>query len=67
MIVSGRLCLHQDRSELQRDRATAEDARGRGGPAGLLGIEYFDAVLVHDPPEMGPVLAPAAPWRDCCA
>ena len=24
----------------------------------LLGIEYFDAVLVHDPPEMGPVLAP---------
>jgi len=59
-IVSGRLCLHNVRSELQQpNRATAEDAiRDVEDQLDLLGIEYFDAVLVHDPPEMGPVLAP---------
>ena len=58
-IVSGRLCLHRGRSELQVPlEATAGDAVGDvEDQLRLLGIDYFDAVLVHDPPEMGPVLA----------
>ena len=57
-IVSGRLCLHRNRSELQRDlEPTAEDARRDvEDQLGLLGIGYFDAMLVHDPQEMDPVL-----------
>jgi aryl-alcohol dehydrogenase-like predicted oxidoreductase len=58
-IVSGRLCLHRGRSELQQPlEATAGDAvRDVEDQLRLLGIDYFDAVLVHDPPEMEPVLA----------
>jgi aryl-alcohol dehydrogenase-like predicted oxidoreductase len=58
-IVSGRLCLHQNRSALQAPLSpTAEDAeRDVEAQLDLLGIGYFDAVLVHDPPEMEPVLA----------
>jgi aryl-alcohol dehydrogenase-like predicted oxidoreductase len=60
VIVSARLCLHQNRSELQRDLApTADDARRDvEDQLRLLGLGYFDAVLVHDPPEMGPALGP---------
>ncbi|MER3404276.1 MAG: hypothetical protein C4289_03145, partial [Chloroflexota bacterium] len=60
VIVSGRLCLHRIRSELQRELApTAEDAiRDVEDQLALLGIEYFDAVLVHDPADMGPAPAP---------
>ncbi len=60
VIISGRLCLHRQRSELQRELApTAEDAiRDVEDQLALLGIDYFDAVLVHDPAEMEPVLAP---------
>jgi aryl-alcohol dehydrogenase-like predicted oxidoreductase len=57
-IVSGRMCLHPARSPLQRDNApTAEDAvRDVEDQLQMLGIGYFDAVLVHDPREMDPVL-----------
>src|SRR5262245_41642749 len=60
VVVSGRLCLHNVRSALQRPLApTAADAIADvEDQLALLGIEYFDAVLVHDPPEMDPVLAP---------
>lgn len=60
VIISGRLCLHRLRSELQRELApTAEDAiRDVEDQLTLLGIDYFDAILVHDPAEMEPVLAP---------
>lgn len=59
-IVSGRLCLHNVRSDLQRPiRATAADAIADvEDQLRLLGIEYFDAVLVHDPPEMDGPLGP---------
>src|SRR5215217_898313 len=58
-LVSGRLCLHNVRSDLQNPIGpTAEDAiKDVEDQLSLLGIEYFDAVLVHDPPEMDPVLA----------
>ncbi|HEV2125696.1 MAG TPA: aldo/keto reductase [Chloroflexota bacterium] len=57
-IVSGRLCLHQNRSRLQRDlEPTADDARRDvEEQLQLLGIGYFDAVLIHDPSDMDPVL-----------
>ena len=58
VIVSGRLCLHQKRSELQQPlEPTAADAE-RDVEAQLerLGIDYFDAVLIHDPQLMEPVL-----------
>ncbi len=60
VIVSGRLCLHQNRSELQRAiQPTAEDARRDvEDQLQLLGLDYFDAVLIHDPGEMSPVLGP---------
>ncbi|HEX2184077.1 MAG TPA: aldo/keto reductase [Chloroflexota bacterium] len=59
VIVSGRLCLHQNRAGLQQTlEPTAEDAkRDVEAQLELLGIDYFDAVLVHDPREMEPVLA----------
>ena len=59
VIVSGRLCLHNVRSELQRPLQPVADAARRDieDQLALLGIEYFDAVLVHDPSEMAPVLA----------
>jgi aryl-alcohol dehydrogenase-like predicted oxidoreductase len=58
-LVSGRLCLHRNRAGLQQTLApTATDARRDvEDQLKLLGIGYFDAFLVHDPPEMGPVLA----------
>ncbi len=58
-IVSGRLCLHQNRSPLQQTlEPTADDAkRDVNDQLDLLGIEYFDAFLIHDPPEMAPALA----------
>jgi aryl-alcohol dehydrogenase-like predicted oxidoreductase len=58
-IVSGRLCLHGVRSELQRPLApSADDAmRDVEEQLQLLGIGYFDAVLVHDPADIAPVLA----------
>ncbi len=59
VIVSGRLCLHGHRSNLQRPlEPTAGDAvRDVEDQLELLGIDYFDAVLIHDPADMGPVLA----------
>jgi aryl-alcohol dehydrogenase-like predicted oxidoreductase len=60
VIVSGRLCLHQNRQGLQRDlEPTADDARRDvEAQLELLGIDYFDAFLIHDPREMEPVLGP---------
>jgi aryl-alcohol dehydrogenase-like predicted oxidoreductase len=59
VIVSARLCLHQNRSDLQQPLSpTADDAkRDVADQLRLLGIDYFDAVLIHDPVEMDPVLA----------
>src|SRR5688500_12366690 len=58
VIVSGRLCLHQNRQGLQQPLApTAEDARRDvEAQLELLGIQYFAASLIHDPSDMGPVL-----------
>lgn len=58
-VVSGRLCLHANRSPLQRPvEPVAEDAvRDVEEQLELLGIGHFDAVLVHDPTDMAPVLA----------
>ena len=58
-IVSGRLCLHQNRSSLQPAlEPSADDARRDvEDQLLLLGIGYFDAVLVHDPSDVAPVLA----------
>ena len=59
VIVSGRLCLHQNRSALQQPLEPTADAAKRDveDQLDLLGIDYFDAVLVHDPSDMAPVLA----------
>jgi aryl-alcohol dehydrogenase-like predicted oxidoreductase len=59
VLVSGRLCLHQNRQGLQQAlEPTADDARRDvEAQLRLLGIGYFDAVLIHDPREMEPVLA----------
>ena len=59
VIVSGRLCLHQHRQGLQQPlQPTADDARRDvEAQLALLGIEYFDAFLIHDPSDMAPVLA----------
>jgi len=59
VVVSGRLCLHQNRQGLQQPlQPTAEDARRDvEAQLELLGIQYFDAFLVHDPPAVEPVLA----------
>lgn len=59
VIISARLCLHGNRSALQQPlKPTAEDARRDvEDQLKLLGIDYFDAVLVHDPSDMAPVLA----------
>jgi aryl-alcohol dehydrogenase-like predicted oxidoreductase len=59
-LVSGRLCLHNVRSDLQHPigptaAAAIADVEDQ---LRLLGIEYFDAVLVHDPPEMEGPLGP---------
>lgn len=58
VIVSGRLCLHHNRQGLQQPLApTAEDARRDvEAQLELLGIDYFDAFLIHDPSDMAPVL-----------
>jgi len=57
--VSGRLCLHRNRGGFQQElEPTADDARRDvEDQLKVLGIDYFDAVLVHDPSEMAPVLA----------
>jgi len=59
VIISGRLCLHANRSALQPPlEPTADDAkRDIEDQLSLLGLDYFDAVLVHDPSDMTPVLA----------
>lgn len=59
MVISARLCLHGIRSPLQHQlEPAAEDAmRDVEDQLALLGIDYLDAVLVHDPAEMAPVLA----------
>jgi len=58
-IVSGRLCLHVNRSSLQKPlEPTAEDAiRDVEDQLSMLGIGYCDAMLIHDPQQMEPVLA----------
>ena len=40
-------------------------AAGRGAQLELLGIEYFDAFLIHDPVEMGPVMGKGGAWKGC--
>ena len=59
VIVSGRLCLHQNRQGLQQPlQPTADDARRDiESQLELLGIDYFDAFLIHDPTDMAAVLA----------
>jgi D-threo-aldose 1-dehydrogenase len=63
-LVSGRVCLHRDRGDaLNPDRPrhpddwlpeASADAVERDAEEQLafLGIGYFDALLIHDPPEM---------------
>jgi aryl-alcohol dehydrogenase-like predicted oxidoreductase len=70
VIVSARVCLHQDRGDAlypERARqpsswlpeATAELVeRDVEEQLEFLGIDYFDAVLLHDPPSMEECLKP---------
>jgi aryl-alcohol dehydrogenase-like predicted oxidoreductase len=70
VVVSGRVCLHRDRGDaLDPDRPrhpddwlpeAGADAVERDVEAQLafLGIGYFDALLLHDPPDMARCLAP---------
>jgi aryl-alcohol dehydrogenase-like predicted oxidoreductase len=70
LIISGRVCLHQDRGDaLQPDRprqpadwlpaASAEAVvRDVEEQLAFLGIDYFDAMLLHDPPDMARCLQP---------
>lgn len=70
VIVTGRVCLHGDRGDaLQPDRprqsqgwlpeATADAVeRDVEEQLAFLNIEYFDAVLLHDPPDMERCLRP---------
>ncbi|MBU6289171.1 MAG: aldo/keto reductase [Chloroflexi bacterium] len=59
VIVSARLCLHRVLTPLQLDHAgTADDVvRDVEEQLALLNIDYLDALLLHDPSDMGPVLA----------
>lgn len=59
MIVSARLCLHRVLTPLQLDHAgTADDVvRDVEEQLVLLNIDYLDALLLHDPSDMVPVLA----------
>lgn len=58
-IVSARLCLHRVLTPLQLEHAgTADDVvRDFEDQLRLLHIDYVDALLLHDPVDMGPVLA----------
>ena len=70
VIVSGRVCLHRDRGDaLDPDRPrhpddwlpeASADAVERDAEQQLafLGIDYFDALLLHDPPDMPRCLGP---------
>jgi aryl-alcohol dehydrogenase-like predicted oxidoreductase len=70
VIVSGRVCLHRDRGDaLEPDRprhpddwlpeASAEAVeRDAEAQLAFLGIDYFDALLLHDPPDMARCLGP---------
>ena len=70
VIVSGRVCLHRDRGDaLDPDRPrhaddwlpdASADAVERDAEEQLafLGIGYFDALLIHDPPDMARCLGP---------
>jgi D-threo-aldose 1-dehydrogenase len=70
VIVSARVCLHQDRGDaLRPDRprqpagwlpeATADAVvRDVEEQLAFLGLDYFDAVLLHDPPSMEECLKP---------
>ena len=58
-VVSGRLCLHTNRSPLQQSPEPAADdaVRDLEEQLALLDIGHFGAVLIHDPTDMAPVLA----------
>jgi aryl-alcohol dehydrogenase-like predicted oxidoreductase len=70
VIVSGRVCLHRDRGDaLTPDRpphpeewlpdASADGIeRDAEQQLAFLGIEYFDALLLHDPPDIARCLEP---------
>ena len=61
IIISGRLCCHsgaewggygEGRADFSGDRALADIE----GQLSILGIEKFDAMLIHDPKEISPTL-----------
>lgn len=58
VIVSARLCLHRVLTPLQLEHAgTAEDVvRDFEDQLRILHIDYIDALLLHDPGDMDPVL-----------
>jgi D-threo-aldose 1-dehydrogenase len=70
VIVSGRVCLHRDRGDaLAPDRPPHPEAwlpdagadaveRDAEQQLAFLGIEHFDALLLHDPPDIARCLAP---------
>jgi D-threo-aldose 1-dehydrogenase len=69
-LVSGRVCLHVDRGDAldpdrpRRDRSWLPEAsadavvRDVEQQLAFLGIGYFDALLLHDPPDMERCLGP---------
>lgn len=62
LIISGRVCLHQRRSHLQTSLTVVSSAneivRDVEHQLSLLGIDYYDALLAHDPPDIDPTLTP---------
>ena len=59
VIISARLCLHRVLTPLQLEHAgTADDViRDVEDQLKILHIDYLDALLLHDPSDMGPVLS----------
>ncbi len=62
VVISGRVCMHARRSPLQSGITTAAKARDVVRDVeeqlGLLGINYFDALLIHDPDDVESTLSP---------
>lgn len=63
ILVSGRVCCHSAAEwggygEGTPDYSAARVVADVEDQLDLLGIEYFDAVFIHDPKEMEPTLAP---------
>jgi aryl-alcohol dehydrogenase-like predicted oxidoreductase len=62
VIISGRLCCHSSAKwggygDGEPDFSAARALADIDGQLDILGIDYFDAMLIHDPPAVEPTLA----------